>query len=171
MICFDTTPLIWAVQGAGPKVTATEAGRAIAYVKHLRDRSIPILLPAPVVSEYLRKIDPRDHGKHERVIRRSFRVATFDGKAISIAARLESDRDKMKDLRRGHAISKGELSVDAQICAIAIAAGAKRVITHNPKHFRDLVGTEIEVSDVPVVEVQSELFTPVSRALLDSGQR
>jgi predicted nucleic acid-binding protein len=168
LIVFDTSPLIWGIQGTDNPDLAGMPQRVVAYVHHLQERGQVIALPAPVVSEYLRKIPERQHKKHLGIINQVFRVLPFDGPAMSIAAALEQDRDHLKKLRDEHRVSREEISNDAQILATAIAHKAKAVVTHNLKHFRDLAQQRIEVLEVPSVPQQWDLFRDPEALLGDA---
>lgn len=159
MICFDTSPVIWAVQGLTPGCAFPEMpDRTANYVRHLQDEGEVISIPVPTLMEFLKGIPPSEHERVTRLITSSFRVLQMDAKAAMIAAKLEQNRALVKDLRRKSKLSKAEVTVDAQIAAIAISHEARHLVTHNLKHMKDLAQGQLSVIEVPLVERQALIW-------------
>jgi len=155
MICFDTGPVIWGVQGKARAGQGEMVERTRRYIRHLSEQKIRIMLPAPVVGEYLLGFGEGEQEKQIQVIRHVFRVAAFDMAAAVVAAELEGNRRVLKAIRET-GIDRDRLRVDAQVVAIGIVARAKKIVT-NDGHLRDLAQGRIEIIEVPSVHTQMDL--------------
>jgi len=91
MICFDTTPLIWGMQDTDPHpVTKMNIERTKAYLSSLAEQKERIIIPTPVLAEYLVKIPVADHVDAITQLRDLFLVYPFDERAASVAAHLRT---------------------------------------------------------------------------------
>lgn len=156
MICFDTGPLIWGIQGKAREGQEEMVERTQRYIKHLSEKKVEIVLPAPVVGEYLMGFDEADRKKQIQLINEVFRVPSFDMRAAVIAAELQSNLNVIKEIRESTGVGRAQLQIDAQVVAIAIANQAEKIIT-NDNHFKNLAQGRIEVTEVPSVHTQMDL--------------
>jgi predicted nucleic acid-binding protein len=127
------------------------------------------MTPSPVLGEYLAGFPAEEHQKHIDIITQLFFVPSLDVRAAAIAARLQQ---KVSGQQRPTDQTKQKLKVDAQILGIAIANNAEKVITQNIKHFRAMAAGEIEVTEIPIIGKQQELFVDATggNPSDDSGQ-
>ena len=104
--------------------------RALALVDHVDAVGGLVVLPAPVLSEYLFGIDKTAFQAHLDVINsvKSIEVAAFDQVAAIECAMLVTDAEQR--LMDPNA-TKAKLRVDRQILAIAVAAGVSEIWTHD----------------------------------------
>lgn len=93
MICFDTCILIWGIQDTVDVATNPDIARTREYIKQLDERKEIILLPTPVIAEYLVGIPTTDHHIEIEKFRRFFQVQTLTDQSASIAADLLRQRD------------------------------------------------------------------------------
>jgi predicted nucleic acid-binding protein len=158
VICFDTTPLIWGVRGESTRGQEQEIEKTRAYIRYLRDAHKQIMIPSPVVSEYL--IGASATELHElEVLKRGFQIPSFDLPSAILAAKLQRG-DTIKILQEDFDLDRECIKVDAQIIAIAIINHAVKIITNNDKHFKVLARGRIPISGVPDTERQLGLDLP-----------
>lgn len=156
MICFDTGPLIWGIQGRASDGQEEMVQRTQRYIKYLSEKNAEIALPAPVVAEYLLGFEVVERTKQIQLINKVFRVPSFDMQAAVIAAELEGNKRVIGEIRESTGLGKNELRIDAQVVAIAIANQAEKIIT-NDGHFKDLAQGRIEVVEVPSIQMQMDI--------------
>ena len=117
-----------------------------------------IMIPSPVLHEYLIKFSAAERAAQRQVIEQSFFVPSFDIRAAELAAELEGDAELIREIKQTYSVDRGTLRVDAQIIATAIVNGAERIITSNVPHFKRLARGRIEIHEVPEVHEQPLLF-------------
>ncbi len=159
MICFDTSPVIWGVQGVARPEQSEMIARTRRYIKHLKDQGERIVIPAPVVTEYLAGFPVEEQESQRRAIEDSFVVPAFDLQAAAVAAQLQSDSEALTSMGKMYQVDRRALRIDTQIVAIAITIGAEKIISHDA-HMAALAGNQIGVEEVPVIHEQAELFEP-----------
>ena len=155
MICFDTSVLIWGVQGRARPGQADMVERTRKYIRHLSEKKQQIMVPSPVVQEYLRGFESPLLEEQARLIERSFFVPALDFRAAVLAAQLQPRRDAAPS-ERAEAIDRQSVRVDAQVVAIAIANHAEKIISGDP-HLSKLAQGWIPVEDVPSIPEQMKL--------------
>lgn len=159
MICLDTTPLLWGMKtDIDPEnVNYGKIIRVKAYLDHLSEQKERVMIPTPVLAEYLTLIPHAQHANEIAQISDLFYIFPFDNKAASIAAQLHNGVN-MPDMLESIKQETGEtknyirqlIKVDLLIIAIAIAQGAAKIITYDP-HLARIAGSTIEVIAIPVV--------------------
>lgn len=138
-IVIDTNVLVQIMQNeASADLRHPETGaivdrlfdRAAALVDHIDTLGGVVIIPAPVLSEYLFGIDRGAFQAHLDIISsvKSIEVAAFDQVAAIECAMLVSDAEQKQ---MDPAASKAKLRVDRQILAIAVAAGVSEIWTHD----------------------------------------
>jgi len=158
MICFDTGPLIWGIQKKAKLQQKDMIPRTEAYLKHLSEKKKRIMIPAPVLGEYLAGFkNKKDRDKQRLLIENIFYVPSFDAHTSAIFADIVNDRNLIKSIKEEFKEVRQSLRIDAQIIAIAIAQEAECIITHDP-HFIKLAEGRISVKEVPIIYTQQELF-------------
>ena len=122
-----------------------------------------VVIPAPVVSEYLLGIDRGHYQTHLDTLNsvKSIEVIPFDQLAAIECAMLVS-RQEMKQLDPNATMAK--LRYDRQILAIAIAAGAKEIWTHDKQLFKKAKAIGITVKSLAHIQPKPEQLS------LDSTQ-
>ena len=153
MICFDTHVLIWGVQEKGKAGQQHLVERAKRYIHHLDQQNERIMIPAPVVGEYLVGFNGEALAKQKNLIQRYFFVPSLDFHAAAIQAEIEGDRDLLKRIQAGNGLDRQQLRVDSQIIAIALINKAKKIISHDP-HMRELANGRIRVEEIPEIMEQ-----------------
>jgi predicted nucleic acid-binding protein len=161
MICFDTAPVIWGVQGAARPSQVLMIERTKRYIVHLEKTGQRIMIPSPVLAEYLLGFEPDEQDRQSQILEQSFFIPALDIPAARLAARLQSQTELLKSIRKDHSIDRQSLRVDAMIIAIAVVNKAERIITGDP-HMGKLTRGMMEVVEVPDIAHQPELFGDAS---------
>ena len=156
MICFDTHVLIWGVQKTAKPGQEYLVERTLRYIRHLDQQNKQIMIPAPVVGEYLSHFNGSDLTKQKELIQRYFFVPSLDFHAAAIQAEIEGDRGLLKRIRSGSGLDRQQLRVDSQIIAVALANKAEKIISHDP-HMRELAQGRIEIEEIPEITEQMPL--------------
>ena len=160
MICFDTHVLIWGVQGRAKAGQEHLIEKAKRYIRHLDQHNEQIMIPAPVVGEYLVHFNGDDLAKQKDIIQRNFFVPSLDIHAAAIQAEIEGDKALRKRIQAEDGLDRQQLRVDSQIIAIALVNKAEKIISHDP-HMRELAKDRIKVEEIPDTTEQMVIpFTP-----------
>jgi predicted nucleic acid-binding protein len=156
IVCFDTMMMIWGVRGESTTGQEDLIHRAKSYIKFLSDHGHQILLPTPVIAEYLTPFDEEDRLKQLKIIQESYRVAPFDLYAAFIAASIQSRRELLKGIQTDYGKSRTEIKTDCFIVAIAKARRADKLISHDPG-LRKLAEGHVSAIDIPEIHTQNNL--------------
>ncbi len=156
MICFDTSPVIWGVQGKAKPDQAYMVERTKRYIRYLDEKKTRIMIPAPVLFEYLLHFNQKEQEEQRRTIEKHFIVPSFDIHACELAAELQGNTQLIQEIISTGDLDKIKVRTDAQIIAIAIVNQAEKIISHDP-HFKTLAQGRIAIEEVPVIHTQMEL--------------
>jgi predicted nucleic acid-binding protein len=159
MICFDTMVLVWGIQGKASPGQEEMVARTKRYIDSLRDENEQILIPAPVVSEYLQHFDTDERKRQIRALERYFLLPAFNLPAAYLAAGIAYQRQR-SGATSAEGTSRQAIKTDIQILATAIVNNARLLVTHNLADFENLAqlaGGRIRVADVPNVHSQRDL--------------
>jgi len=155
MICIDTMVLIWGVQG----VAKPQQSRMVDLTRRFLDslgKHDTVMVPAVVLAEYLSGFEnERDRLAQYDKIGASFFVPAFDAPSASLAAEIARSVTA-----QGVAADwdRRLVKADIQIIATAVVHNASVIVTHNVEEFQALAGGRIRVEDIPVIEVQENIF-------------
>lgn len=160
-ICFDTTPVIWGIRGESSREQEHNILKTKRYIDFLRRTKKQIMIPAPVLSEYL--IGASATELHElEILQRGFQIPSLDLASAILAAELQRG-DTIRLIQDEFDLGRECIKTDALIIAIAIQNHASKIITNNERHFKVLARGRIPISGVPDVPGSSEqpglLFT------------
>lgn len=143
-IIFDTNILVQAITGMkdGCKLSNPEDGaevldpmrRVEALIDLVESSGGAIIIPTPVLAEYLVGIDKKDHQTHLRMIQRQscFEIASFDEIAAIECAQMPSIKE-LKHMMKSDTANK--VKFDRQIISIAKALNVDEVWTHDKGVF------------------------------------
>ena len=156
MICFDTSPIIWGVQGVSSEGQTEMIGRTKHYIEYLAEQKKRIMIPVPALTEYLLNFDPVEQKEQRKVIEKNFFVPSYDIPAAAIAAELLGNKQLIREMRNNKEYDKMKASTDAQIIAIAIVNGAEKIISHD-SGLKKLSQGKISVEEVPIIQSQIKM--------------
>ena len=157
MICLDTMILIWGLQKRADPNSQHLIERTQRYLKHLDEENESIMIPSPVITEYLQGFDSPGRARQLANLQNLFFIPSFDLPSAALAAEL-LDKAGIKNVRQSSTENRQALKVDVQIAAIAIVHGATHLVTHNIKDYETIVGGRIQVTEVPNIPEQNGLF-------------
>ena len=121
------------------------------------DQNITIMVPAPVIAEYL--VGATDTQIQElEVLRRGFEIPSLDAPSSTRAAILQRG-GIVNEIRAEYGTPRQSIKIDAFIIAIAIENHASRIITNNVREFKKLARGQILVDEVPVIQQQGDMFS------------
>ncbi len=144
--------MIWGVREDSDGHDFHMIERTKKYIKSISDAGYAIMVPSPVVAEYL--VGATQTQFHEKaIICQGFEHPDLDIRCAELAAKLQ--RGGMVDeIHRETGISKPSMRIDSFIIAIAVINEADKIVTHNLDEFKKLARGQIEIIDVPVVTEQ-----------------
>jgi predicted nucleic acid-binding protein len=125
------------------------------FLRSLKDQNEILMIPTPVLAEYLQGFpDPRERTSQLEALQRFCFIPSFDVPSAYLAAELSQSPEAQALAREG---DRQALKTDVQIIATAITHQAERIVTGNVKEFRQIAKGKIPISEVPEVELQTEL--------------
>ncbi|MBN2580250.1 MAG: type II toxin-antitoxin system VapC family toxin [Pirellulales bacterium] len=148
--------MIWGVRGESTTGQEDLIHRAKTYIRFLSDKGHSILLPTPVIAEYLTPFNEENRQKQLKIIQESFRIAPFDLYAAFIAAGIQSRKDLLKGIQSDYGKSRTEIKTDCFIVAIAKACRVDKLISHDPG-LRKLAEGHVTAIDIPEIHTQNNL--------------
>ena len=157
MICFDTSIVIWGVQGTAGSAQGEMIRRTKRYIEHLAEKGEKVMIPAPALAEYLVHFDPADQRKQRQAVEKNFLVPAFDVHAAALAAELLGNTELLKEIIKTGDVDRIKVKTDAEIIATAIVNGAEKIISHDPD-FAKLAQGKIKVEEVPHIQAQMGFF-------------
>ena len=157
LVCFDTNILIWGIRGIATSGQEHMVIRAKKYMLHLSNNNIKVLLPTPVIAEYLTRYDAESRKQQIEFLQERFRIAPFDLPAASMAAAIQNRRNLISGLKEEFGGNRGSIKTDCQIIAVATVAGADTIVSHDAA-LRKLAEDYLHAIDLPDISEQQELF-------------
>lgn len=146
MICLDTTPLIWGFQKEPPATADPGLVACMAsYIRRLDQTKTRIMVPAPVLAEFLHGVD--DPAGIARLIQSRCFVAPFDEAAARQAARISRAHEAWLRDRRLQ-VPKQAVKVDVMIIATAMVRRAECFVTQDVDLFKALADHRVRVISV-----------------------
>src|SRR5438105_887840 len=131
-ICFDTSILIWGIRGQASPGQEQMIERTRRYIAHLDSTRQRVMIPAPVLAEYLIGSGSNEARNNERqVIESRFQVPSLNAPSAQLAAEIQ-DADNVRRIRQSGAVDRQCLRTDAFIIAVAIIHSAERIISNDP---------------------------------------
>ena len=144
-VALDTNILIHGVQlQAGPG-QEWKAERAAALLAGLETREVILVVPAPVLAEYLAGLSDKEAIQSLRVVQKRFVVAPLDVAAATMAGRLHRIARGNSDqsvLPSGDTANKRQVKADVFITAVAKIQGCSALLTAEnnfPRVCRDAI--------------------------------
>jgi len=132
--------------------------RTRRYLEHLESTGSPVGIPAPVLAEYLVKLQGMECLEaHITVLFERFQILPMSTHAALIAGRLMSHKAELQAIQKNAGHPRQAVRVDAMVAAIAAAEGAT-LISHDPglRKLADLAS--VSCREVPESFSQGEIF-------------
>lgn len=146
IVCLDTCFLIYAMQEK-PVVEEIELhDHAQQYLKWLSREEIPVMLPTPVISEFLTGSKRPARLEILQALARLADVYDFDLRAATLASELRSEYWARHKLPKG--LKRQVLTVDMMIAATAIVNNATMLITHDVGDFERVLDGRLLVRGI-----------------------
>ena len=165
-IIFDTNILVQAMTGMkdGCKLSDPKNGLEIpdpkrrieALIDMVESSGGSIIIPTPVLAEYLVGIDKGDHQNHLRLIQRKscFEIASFDEIAAIECAQMPSIKE-LKAMMKSDTANK--VKFDRQIISIAKSLNVDEIWTHDIgvfKRCKEMGMTVKSLADIEPAPIQ-----------------
>lgn len=148
VVSFDTMVLIWGVKQVATPGQEEMIGRATRLIDELRASNTRIVLPTPVVAEYVGSFQPDAQAEQFKAVRENFATCPFDLRASAIAAGLLYNQELVKQLKDEYACSRQVIKTDMMIVASAISAGCGVLYSNDGKVLKAAQG-KILVKPIP----------------------
>jgi len=156
--CLDTHILIWGIKQQAAPSQRYMIDRTINFLQWMENESHRILIPAPVLAEFLMKIPVEEHPAVVRAFEKRFIVSPFDALAASkFAAIWQTNGRKYHTEVSEHAPGREEVKVDCMIVAIAVANRASVLYSEDP-HVQKIADGFITVREIPQIPQQPNLI-------------
>ncbi len=163
-VCLDNNILIWGVRRKATPGQETHIPRARALIAELDESGARIIVPAPVLSEFLTFAPENRHAEITASLQRHFQLTPFDAHAAAVAAKIwrtqaEGDPNWKESLKEEVAdLTHARIKYDIQILATALSRNADILYTHD-RALKRLAGGRIDVRELPPPPPkQKELF-------------
>lgn len=156
MICIDTHVLVWYL-GKYARVTKGQEAmvlRAEHYIQHLQRERVEIMIPTPVLAEYLVDATTQERQAGE-VFDLAAEICPFDTPAAVFAAELFRDIHQIDEMAQEFQVSKNCIKIDIMIAAIAVTRKAQKIITHDVELLKRLINKQIPVESLPEIKTSS----------------
>lgn len=161
MICLDTGPVIWAIQGQSDPERPHMPAKMKAYLRQLRNQDHRIMVPTVVLAEFLTGFsDDRKRLEMLRIMSEEFVIAPLDAQAAAKAAEIEFTRRPVISELQAEGHRKCSIKADVLVLSTAITRGAVAVVADD-KHMESisrLSGGLIDVLGVPETFEQGSLL-------------
>lgn len=162
-LCLDTCILVWGIQGKAIPEFSHKVKQARHLLSRLEREKAKIIVPAPVVFEFLLDVHPEMHGTTIQTLQQRFRIIPFDTAAAAKNAEIwlkktNAKQDGISEIRsRWPAVTKAELRHDCQIISIAALHKADVLYSEDP-HFVAFAKGIVNVQPAPEAVEQMRLF-------------
>lgn len=145
---------------SGEEIDRT-AERAAALVMSLEERRATLIIPSPVLAEFLVGVEPEQMQTYIDAVQsvRCIEVAPFDDRAAIECALLVDELERRQ--LSGEQETKAKVRFDRQIIAIAKVAGAHQLYSHDRNLLAKARAAGLNVrtlADVPVPPSQGDLL-------------
>lgn len=156
--CLDTMILVWGVRRECTPGQEDRLQAADALFEQFENDGTRLLIPAPVLSEYLVRVPRSQWEDVLSVFKAEYIIGTYDAKAAMIAAELHTRRvETLKPEEIADLGGRRELKVDCQVVAVAMSNGAD-VLYSDDKGVKHIADNRIRVVRLADIPVQPRLF-------------
>jgi predicted nucleic acid-binding protein len=171
--------MIWGIKEESTPGQESMIARAKNLFEVLDAQNAKILLPAPVVGEFLLRIPPEVHTALNNLLGRSFMVVPFDIEAASHFARIwqHNKGTHIVETLQAEGNTRDRIRADDMIVAVAVARKAECIYSHDHA-LKTFAKGHIEVRDIPPIQEKqvpfpTEILKPhanVGKRIVDADQ-
>ncbi|HVK16683.1 MAG TPA: PIN domain-containing protein [Fimbriiglobus sp.] len=150
MICLDTNALIWAVEFNSDPAVSDQCKRIRHYLERLRDEQTPVMIPVPVLFEFLCKYPRERHEVHQAARADAFVLFDATPQVASEAAALFQAGNAAAMSSGGQ--PKQQRKMDLLVAASAIVAGVTEIVSED-RDYSQMTGGRLtwkKVSSLPL---------------------
>jgi predicted nucleic acid-binding protein len=153
IVCLDTNVLIWGIRAFASPGQEQMLEDAKALVQKLDQENHRVIIPSPVIFEYLVGFDDRKRIKKvQDELSKRFEIVPFDSLAAYICADIWLEKNQGKTIapELKEFGPKAFLKVDCQIVAIAKSRNAEIIYSHDSrKSLINFAEGHINVCNIP----------------------
>lgn len=153
LVCIDNHVLIWGIRKQASPTQQEMIERAAQFLESLDEKRVQVIVPMPVVAEFLVGADEKDHATILQTFHERFILAPYDALAALATARV---RKKNLQSQREAAVRqelaempRPQIAVDHMIIGIALANRAECIYTHD-KPLKRFAEGHIAVREIPL---------------------
>ena len=154
IVCIDTHVLIWGIKKDSASSQKMMIDRTINFLEWLQNEQQRIIVPAPVLAEFLMRIPFEEHSRISQEIQSKFMVLSFDTACASVYAHIWQ-KNKNNGLPSDN-VGREKMKTDSMIVAIAVTNKAKILYSEDPDIQKFSKGF-IETRNIPVIPRQMTL--------------
>ncbi len=143
IVCLDTHILIWGIQKKANPSQIEKIEQASLFLQWLEEKHYEVVIPAPVVAEFLSKIPNDQRLPFADFFNQKYMILPFDTWAAFYYAKVFETKNGLKD-----AVNRAEIKVDVMIVAISLANKVD-VIYSEDKNLQKIAKDFIEVQPLP----------------------
>ncbi len=154
VVCLDTHILIWGIKKQASSSQVNMIERTINFLNWLQNERQTVIVPSPVLAEFLMRVPSHDHEKVIRSIKSNFIVPSFDTAATSIYAQIWQKNNNNGFPSENS--SRERAKTDSMIIAIAVVNKAK-ILYSEDSGLQKYAKGFIETRDIPIIPRQLEL--------------
>lgn len=146
IVCVDTHVLIWGVKKDSSPSQREMIERTVNFLHWLENERQKIIVPAPVLGEFLMNIPQDQHDRITEEIQSRFMVLPYDAAAAAMFARIWQI-NKNNGMPSGES-SREKMKIDSEIVAIAVINKAAIMYSEDPG-LQKFANGFIETRDIP----------------------
>ena len=154
IVCIDTHVLIWGIKKDSVPSQRMMIDRTKNFLEWLQNEQQRIIVPAPVLGEFLMRIPFDEHSKITQEIQSRFMVLPYDAASASLYAHIwqKNKNNGLPSVNTG----REKMKTDSMIVAIAVANKARILYSEDPDIQKFAKGF-IETRNIPVIPRQMTL--------------
>ena len=160
LVCIDNHVLIWGIRKTATPGQEAMIARTAQLLEYLDERKIQVIVPAPVIAEFLVGADEHDHTRILQTLQQRFIVAPFDALAALATARVRRKNRQIgleaQVRQEVEGVARWHLALDHMIVGIALSNKAKLIYTED-EALKRFAEPHIPVRDIPLIGKQLPL--------------
>lgn len=154
IVCIDTHVLIWGIKKQASTSQSYMVERTTNFLNWLQNEKQKVIVPTPVLGEFLMRIPANDHDRVTRQIQSSFIVPPYDAATASMFAKIwQINKNNGLPSENG---GRDKIKTDSLIVAVAVVNKAKILYSEDPGLQKFAQGF-IETRSIPLIPRQMEL--------------